>query len=211
MGQSRLRWCCRQAFPIVIYSTWWHLPSKNLVKLKINCNFCIWLQSGINLLLPKLIWGLWDTDCLSGGFWVPPEWPNISKSQFLRNGHVLRFQKCWFFKNKSPCGVAPNKECAFQNRPPMNYFIFTIISNSDLYPKPFFGKHKSIYKWSLTEHQHGPRGPYEHVLQDGSSHVWFKRLFFLGRLNMWVFKQIRNSGVGPRIDFWGWFQDQNDF
>ena len=30
------------------------------------------------------------------------------KVQFLQNGHVLKFQKCLFIRNKSPCGVLPN-------------------------------------------------------------------------------------------------------
>ena len=45
---------------------------------------------------------------LGDAFWEPPEgllsdqiW---AKMQFLQNGHVSKFQKCLFIRNKSPCG-----------------------------------------------------------------------------------------------------------
>ena len=44
------RVCCG-AFCIVIYSTWWHLPSNPLMKFTNNCTFCFWLQTGINMLV----------------------------------------------------------------------------------------------------------------------------------------------------------------
>ena len=59
-------------------------------------------------------------------------------THFFQNGHVSNFQKCLFFRNKSPCGSIRQTKVAFQNLPPQNKFNFTVISKSDFYPEFFF-------------------------------------------------------------------------
>ena len=59
------------------------------------------------------------------------KWPKV---QFLQNGHVSKFQKCLFFRNKSPCGsiltedsfwkLTPDESIHFRDNLKTDFFQF---------------------------------------------------------------------------------------
>ena len=132
-----------------IYNTWCMSPSPLCSEMIVFFQICCKLQYKINAF--HLRWSLIHLGHRSGIFRMIFWWylgdiltkydKKWTKVQFLQNGYVSKFQKCLFFRNKSPCGSIRQTKVAFQNLPPQNKFIFTVISKSDFFQK----------RWNLME------------------------------------------------------------
>ena len=44
----------------------------------------------------------------------------LTKTHFLKNGHVQNFGKCCFWRKESPCGVPPQQNKGFKHNIPIN-------------------------------------------------------------------------------------------
>ena len=134
-----------------------------------------------------------------------------AKIQFLQNGHVWNFQKCLFFRNKSPCGSILTKG-SFSELTPDELIHFCYDLKKWLFPifvflVTFYGIRSLFYrkpKWSLWSiWTYSTRWIFKLVTKQMS--VW------QNLQNICVLKEVGNSVSGPSIDFWGCFQDRNDF
>ena len=206
-----LNFCC--------YFTYFvHVTFATLQRIGRFFQICCKLQYKINVF--DLRWSLIHLGYRSGIFrmifwWYlgdiltkyDKKWPKV---QFLQNGHVSKFQKCLFVRNKSPCGSNLTKG-PFENLPPQNKFIFTVISKSDFFPKS--GNLMEIYiskslfyrkpKWSVWSIWTYSTG---WIFKFVTQKVSYRR-----KLKIEDFEKLKISVSGSKMDFWGCFQDQNDF
>ena len=90
------------------------------------------------------------------------KWPKV---QFLQNGHVSKFQKCLFFRNKSPCGsiltedsfwkLTPDELIHFPDnikKPLFPIFIFLVTF---FHIPAFFHRKPKWSVWSLWTYSTG--------------------------------------------------------
>ena len=63
----------RGDFSIVIYCTWWHLPSTTLGEIEKRMRLLHFSWEWHQFIASELIWAPWDTDCLLRVSWGPPE------------------------------------------------------------------------------------------------------------------------------------------
>ena len=133
-----------------------------------------------------------------------------AKVQFLQNEHVLKFQKCLFFRNKSPCGSILTKGSFSELTPDelihfcydLKNWLFTIF----VFLVTFYGIRSLFYRkpkwsvWSIWTYYTG--WIFKFVIE---------KLSFGGKLKTWVFENMKILVLGSKMDFWGSFQDQNDF
>ena len=64
MGRWRLRRVCRGAFCIIIYCSWWHLPSKNNSEIENILHFLHLAAEGHRSMASKAVPRPWGTHCL---------------------------------------------------------------------------------------------------------------------------------------------------
>ena len=76
MKGGAIRWCCRRAIFLVIYTTWWHLPSKTHRKIDILKEFLHSAAEGYQLIE---IWASWSLLRASSACYPPNATQMVSK------------------------------------------------------------------------------------------------------------------------------------
>ena len=104
-----------------------------------------------------------------------------------------------------------SEETLSENLPPQNTFIFLITCNSHFSKKCCDWLKFTGQSQNFTENLNGPYGPYEHILQDRSRDLWFKKWVLDENSKFRSSEKLKIQFWDLKLTFWDWIWVRNGF